>query len=239
VIAPLRTDLEVTTHPLSPAEKSRLGQLELVVEKNLTGFIQAGHALLEIQRDQLWRGSGYDSFVQYARERFGLAGATAFHLTRAARLYDHLRASSGADDADTPVSPQIPEGVLRPLVALPTEELQAQGWRLAAKISPAGRPTPTITRKVARMVRESIGALKTAPSPKRELMFVRPIHRLAQLKTFRSDLACSHVTKAAQARGIDQACETVINQCREVQAHLRRRFPNAYPLPSRSLSAAD
>jgi hypothetical protein len=65
-ITPMVSLLAQTVSPevsqqLNTQEKIRLRQLELAVEKNLTGFIQCGRALLEIRESRLWRGR-YTSF---------------------------------------------------------------------------------------------------------------------------------------------------------------------------------
>jgi hypothetical protein len=123
--------LAVDVTPLSAQERARLGQLERIVEKNLTGFIQCGRALLEIRESQLWRGQ-YWSFGEYCRERFAIARSTADQLCRSTRVFEVLVASTGALDSDTPIAETTPEIVLRPISQLPDSELQAQAgaWLL-------------------------------------------------------------------------------------------------------------
>jgi hypothetical protein len=114
--------LELVSAPLTTQEKVRLGQLERIVEKNLTGFVQCGRALLEIREDRLWRGQ-YASFADYCKERFGICRSTGDQLVRATQVFETLAAATGAPDSDTPVPETVPEIVLRPIARLPGPEL--------------------------------------------------------------------------------------------------------------------
>jgi hypothetical protein len=211
--------------PLTPEERIRLGQLERIVEKNITGFILAGKALLEIRESKLWRGKS-ESFGAYAKERFGLHRSTADQLCRSTMVYQNLALTTGAANSATPVPENIPEIVLRPLSTLPDKNLQAQTWRLAAKVSPEGKPTRSIASRVVRLVKDAI-----SPAPKAERksdaepMFIQSVQRLAKIDSFRPDLAVSHVTDAEQAMRISEAGAIVASRCYEIRAQLANRFP--------------
>ena len=206
---------------LSVAEKIRLNQLELEIEKNLTGFIKCGRCLLEIRESRLWRGR-YNSFADYCRERFALARSTCDQLCRSTQVFETLNATLAG--SDTPVPETTPEIVLRPLTTLPSSELQAETWRLAASLSPNGRPTRTVSARVVRLVREAIEPEhKEAKTPDRDPMFVRPVQRLSKT-AFNPELATLHVTGAAQATNIIKACEIVEDRCRQIIDHLNQRF---------------
>ena len=62
MIAPLAREACAVT-PLSPAERAELEDLELLIEKNLVGFLECGKSLLRIREARLYREK-YDSFEQ-------------------------------------------------------------------------------------------------------------------------------------------------------------------------------
>jgi hypothetical protein len=105
VIAPLpqAASLEIVpaSPPLSTEERIRLRHLELAIEKNLTGFVQCGRALLEIRESRLWR-ERYASFGDYCRERFALARSTADQLCRSTQVFEALNVCLAGPEA--PVS---------------------------------------------------------------------------------------------------------------------------------------
>jgi hypothetical protein len=227
VIAPLPQAASLKIVPASPPlttqEKVRLGQLELTIEKNLGGFIACGRCLLEIRESRLWR-ERYSSFADYCRERFALARSTADQLCRSTQVFETLNVCLAGADAPVSITPEI---VLRPLTTLPSPELQAQTWRLAATLSPDKKPTRTISARVTRMVKEAITPCEPAkePKPEKDFMFVRPIQRLARIDSFRPDLACLHVQSFVQGCNIHMACAEVARRCRAVQEQLEQKFP--------------
>jgi hypothetical protein len=216
----------VPLSPLSQQERIRLSQLERQVETNLTGFLKCGIALKEIHESRLWRGQ-YSSFAEYSKLRFGLCHSTANQLVRSTTVYQTLVQSSGAPDSDTPIPETVPEIVLRPLSTLPSPDLQGQAWRLCASVSPDKKPTRTIAARVTRMVKEAIDGVKRkknghAKDP--EPMFVRPIQRLARIRSFRPDLAISHVDSPTAATRIIADCRVVAERCQQIQAQLEAKF---------------
>jgi hypothetical protein len=221
----LEPNVPTTSELLSTQEKIRLGQLERIIEKNLTGFVQCGRALLEVRESRLWR-EGYASFADYCRERHAIARSTADQLCRSTAVYETLSATFA--DTDTPVPETTPEIVLRPLTQLASPELQAQTWRLASSLSPHGQPTRTISARVTRMVKEAITPCSESakkPKPEKDVMFVRPIQRLARIDSFRPDVACLHVQSFVQGCNIHMACAEVARRCRAVQEQLEQKFP--------------
>lgn len=77
--------------PLTPAETSRLAQLEEVIEKS---FLQIADALREIHDQKLYRGeSGKRTFEEYCEERFGFGKRLGFYYVDAARVVENLKAS--------------------------------------------------------------------------------------------------------------------------------------------------
>jgi site-specific DNA-methyltransferase (adenine-specific) len=55
---------------LAPVERSRLGELEQVVERGLRTFVEVGNALREIRDSRLYRET-HATFEDYCRERWG------------------------------------------------------------------------------------------------------------------------------------------------------------------------
>jgi hypothetical protein len=213
---------EAVAAPLTTEQKIRLRQLELEVERNLTGFIKCGRALLSIREERLWCGR-YENFSDYCRERFAIARSTADQLCRSTQVFETLSASLAG--SDTPVPETTPEIVLRPLTRLPTPELQTETWRLAASLSPEKKPTRTIAARVVRLVKDAIEpAMKGTKAADRDPMFVQPIQRLAKINSFDSALAVAHVTSPAQATRIIYACQTVAGRCQQIIDQLNQRF---------------
>jgi hypothetical protein len=202
-----------------------LRQLELEIERNLTGFIKCGRALLEVRESRLYREK-YPTFAAYCRERFALARSTADQLCRSTQVFETL--SANAELTGTPAPPDtIGEIVLRPLCALPGgDEIKAQTWRLAALLSPEGRPTRTIAARISRLVRSALGG-KTRDkkgAQARDVMFVRPIQRLAVCPSFDPQITCLHVRSPEQAVCIIASCQTVADRCRQIEEVLAQKF---------------
>ena len=76
-----------TTLKLAVVDSGRtLDDLEYVVRKGLSSFVDAGVALLEIRARALWKEAGYKSFSAYATERFNLSRARAYQLLDVAQV---------------------------------------------------------------------------------------------------------------------------------------------------------
>jgi hypothetical protein len=70
-------DIEVAVHPLA--------DLEAVIERGLTTFVEVGQALLEIRERRLYRES-HESFENYCRDRWGFSRSRAHRLMDAAEV---------------------------------------------------------------------------------------------------------------------------------------------------------
>jgi len=229
-LAPLQI-LPALAPSLSNEERVRLRALELTIEKNLTGFIACGRALLEIRSSRLYRES-HATFADYCRERFAIARSTADQLCRSTQVYETLWSTLA--DSDTPVSETTPEIVLRPLTSLPDPDLQKETWRLAASLSPDKKPTRTITARVTRMIREAVNGqkgrmAKNTEHSEKDVMFTRPISRLSRIRSFTPELACLHVKTPGQALSIATACQIVAERCSACCVVLEKMFPDAFP----------
>jgi len=212
--------------PLSTEEKSKLFEYERIIEKNLTGFIRCGRALLAIREEKLWR-ENYSSFADYCRERFAIARSTADQLCRSTQVFESLATTLA--DSDTPVPADVPEIVVRPLGQLGGDELRVQTWRLAASLSPDKRPTRTIAARIAGLVREAIEPAGGNQKPTKSYpVFTAPIQRLAKISSFEPSVSVLHVKTPEQGRRIHEACERVVAMCRQVEDQLCKKFPDEF-----------
>ena len=211
--------LDVIQSPLTVQERVRFGQLELEIERNLTGFIKCGRALLEVRELRLYR-ERYASFAEYCRERFALARSTCDQLCRSTQVYETLT------DSGIQIPENVPELTLRPISQLPSSDLQSQAWRLSTMVAPEGKaPSHTVTAKVSRMIREATeGEGRKRALPAREQMFTRPISRLAKIDNFDVNVCLLHVKTPEQAQNISDACAIVADRCQQIVDQLTRRF---------------
>ena len=213
--------------PLSVAEKERLRELERVVEKHLESFLTCGRCLKEIRDKRLYR-QHFSTFEQYVRERWSLARSRADELCRSTTTAELLLTTTGSAESATPLPANIPEVVLRPISALPDPDLQSQAWRLAASVSPEGRPTHTTTAKITRLIRESIEGDSKRALPAREQSFTLPVQRLAKIDSFDINVCLLHIKTPEQAERISNACAVVADRCHQVRDQLQTRFPDAH-----------
>ncbi|MGH2800507.1 MAG: DNA methyltransferase [Thermoleophilaceae bacterium] len=70
---------DVIVRRLSHPERSRLAELESLVERGLQTFVEVGKALMEIRESRLYRET-HGTFETYCRERFRLGRAQAYRL---------------------------------------------------------------------------------------------------------------------------------------------------------------
>jgi hypothetical protein len=77
-----------------------------------------------------------------------------------------------------------------------------------------------------RVILEAINGVEREKPPvkDKDVMFVRPIQRLAKIDSFRPDLGCLHVNNAAQATRIIKACRVVSERCQQIQAQAEAKF---------------
>jgi hypothetical protein len=226
VIAPLpqAASLEIVSasSPLTTQEKVRLGQLVRTIERGLSTFLEVAKCLQEIRSSRLYRGTHTD-FQSWCRETLGLARSSVDGLIRSGEVAQ-LLIERGAT-----LPPNTSEAVIRPLASLPSPELQSEAWRLSSLVAPEGKaPSHTVTAKVSRMIREATEGESKRALPTRELMFTRPISRLAKIDSFDVNVCLLHVKSQEQAENISHACGVVADRCKAIQAKLDERFPDAH-----------
>jgi hypothetical protein len=215
-----------TVSALTTEEKIRLHQLERVVEKNLSAFIECGRALCEIKSSKLFLAN-FPTWEAYVRERWGLARSRADELIRSTSCAEMLIANGAGIPAGTS------EAVVRPVSNLPSPELQVQAWRVIQAVSPERGPTQPIASKVCRQLKNAIEAPGEHTGHKtrgrehspRELAFISPVRRLSAYKGFDANLVVSHVDKFSSALSAFTACRIMADRCLSCCRVLADRFP--------------
>jgi hypothetical protein len=212
---------------LTTEEKTRLHQLERVVEKNLHGFLETGRALAEIRSSRLYR-ERYPTFESYVRERWALSRSRADELCRSTATAQLLIDNGVQLPADTS------EAVIRPVASLPSPELQTASWRLIEAVSPACGPTQPIAAKVCRTIKNALEPNGTGGNghkprkqehPSRERPFIQAAQRLSAYEGFDAGIVTSHIEKFPSACNVYTACSNLIKRCEAVMHSLENRFP--------------
>jgi len=137
--------------PLSSEQKTRLYDLERIVERNLSSFLEAGRALVAIKNEGMYRAHG--TWEQYCRRRFGITQSRGLELVRSAETVENLlRGPANAETGDAPLPADLTQHVLRPLNGL-EPELACACWRLASRL---GKPTGHVVGQIVRVVKGAI-----------------------------------------------------------------------------------
>lgn len=122
------------TNELTTTETQQLAGLEATIEAGLNTFVDVGQALLAIRDRRLYR-TGYPTFDDYCRRRWGINRAHGYRLIEAAQVVSSLQMSP---IGDTPLPAN--ESQARPLSALPPDQ-QALAWQQAVETAPGGKLT--------------------------------------------------------------------------------------------------
>ena len=69
----------------TPLERSRLAELEAIIERGLATFIEVGTALAEVRDSRLYRET-HATFADYCRERWNFSRSHGYRLIRAAQF---------------------------------------------------------------------------------------------------------------------------------------------------------
>ena len=125
-------------------EQTRLVELEAIVERGLTTFIEVGNALLEIRDSQLYRRT-HATFQDYCQKRWGISRPQAYRLMKSAEVVSNL--SPFGDNQPTS------ESQIRPIAKL-SPALQREVWELATAVNPT--PTAEHVARVAKTITKAI-----------------------------------------------------------------------------------
>jgi len=107
------------TGALVPAERSRLSELEAVVESGLQTFVEVGQALSEIRDSRLYRET-HATFEDYCRERWQFTGRRGRQLIAAAEI-----------GTIVPAENESQARALAPLLAAHGPTAVAEAWEAA------------------------------------------------------------------------------------------------------------
>lgn len=122
-----------------------LDDLEAVIERGLTSFVEVGQALSTIREERLYRQS-YDTFEAYCAERWG------FGRTYAHRVIEAAEVTSMLPIGNTRPTTESQARALRPLKDAP--EQMAEAMTKAAEAS-GGKPTANAIAEAVADVIES------------------------------------------------------------------------------------
>jgi hypothetical protein len=213
--------------PLSSEQKTRLHDLERVVERNLSQFLEAGHALLRIRDEGLYRA--YGTFEHYLTKRWGITYSQGASLMRSTLVAEHLLAGPAGPLGDAPLPLDLAQDALRPLQKL-SPELQCACWRLASRITE--KPSGHIVSRIVRTVTAAIGQGRSngsAPASEakraQKAIFLASVHRLATGESFSAQIVLLHVTDSERAKRCSTSCRILINRCEAILRELQHRFP--------------
>jgi hypothetical protein len=136
---------------LTPSENEELQSCEKEIETNLKAFFEVGRALMEINRNRLYRAR-YGTFEEYCRKRWDMSRIHAFRLLKAAEVRQALLPIGNT---------QLPENEaqIRPLTLLSPKKALSTWQKVLEK---AG--TSKITARLVRLTVEEVR--KKTPLPK-------------------------------------------------------------------------
>lgn len=123
---------------LAVSDRGRLAELEAVVERGLSTFVEVGEALMEIRDSRLYRDS-HLTFEAYVAEQFGLQRRRAYDLIEASRVHTMV-----SQICDTAPARESHASELAPLLAEPDHLREA--WAEVVALHP--EPTAAQVREV-------------------------------------------------------------------------------------------
>lgn len=137
---------------ITTSESKRLLELEEVIERGLSTFIQVGEALAEIRDSRLYRVQ-FSTFEEYCREEWEMSKTQANRLIAGSEVAENLTPNG--------VTPRA-ESQVRPLTQLPPSE-QPKAWEAAVQSANGAQPTAAqVQTAVASIARPLNGATLTA-----------------------------------------------------------------------------
>jgi hypothetical protein len=212
---------------LSSEQKRRLFELEAVVEKNISSFLEVGRALLLIRDERLY--CTYGTWQEYCRRRFGITQERGLALVRSTEIAQRLlEGPANPDSGDALLPPDLSEDALRPLHGL-ERSLQCACWRLAIRI---GKPTGHTLSQIVRVVKGAIhqaqsngSAEESEPKRHQKQTYLPAVYRLAAGNSFCAQIIVLRISDAEAAKRCSTNCKILINRCEAILRELSRRFP--------------
>ena len=151
---------------LSTSQGERLAELEGVVSKGMTSFVEVGNALMAI-RDEFshhFKYLGYADFEDYCRSKWELSYAMVYRQIKGAEIVKNL------DNCQETTALPTTEAQARPLTKLKTADEQREAWTLANEAS-NGKPTAKHVEAAVQSVKtkRSIPEPEFTPSQQKEI----------------------------------------------------------------------
>lgn len=202
------TESKYDTAQLNVAERTRLQELESIVEHGLQTFYEVGKALDEIRKQKLYRET-HKSFEAYCQQKWAIARRTAYRFIDAAKVMDNL----------CPIGHKIPtkENQVRPLAGLPPE-LQLEIWQEALESSPNGMPTGAAVQRLVEQRFPSLGSGKTAKDSASELDKLR-----SENQRLKEQIREQNRERERRAAAVALELEQLRAENRQLKAELRQR----------------
>jgi hypothetical protein len=207
---------------LTSVERTRLAELEGVVQTRLETFLTVGRALAEIRNRRLYREQ-YGTWEDYCAHKWGFNYGRANDLVRSAQIADLLLAGPAGPAGDAPLPDNVSPDSLRPLGPL-EPELASSCWRLASKM---GKPTAHTVRKVVRTITGAIGqgtGAKPKVPPSERKVFWLSLCRLSGNPRF-----CAHLFVTGLDEGTAKkhlaAVQQMICRLHEIVEAIRSEYP--------------
>lgn len=145
---------------LNESESEKLIQLEVVIERNITSFVDAGNALSDIRDSKLYRETD-KTFSDYCKRRWNFTDRYARDLINSAEVVAVISDESAKSGTIVPL-PET-ESQAREVAKVPPEK-QAKVWKKAVRTAPknpSGKPKLT----AAHVKRVAAAELKTKTTP--------------------------------------------------------------------------
>jgi SAM-dependent methyltransferase len=140
----------MSTTALTP-ELLDLMEHEKVIEQGLATFVEVGCALVRIRDGKKYRATGYATFEDYCRQRWGFSDGYARRLMLSAEIVGELETVPMGT-----VSPTA-ERQVRPLAKLPEPE-RADAWVEAVELANGDVPTAAAVAEVVDRRRQTSGS---------------------------------------------------------------------------------
>lgn len=193
--------------------RALLAQLEGVIDRGLSVFLEVGRALMEIQRNGLHQLS-HETFEDYCRDRFGFERAHAYRLMDSVKVVDVLPPTG-----DVPTSERQARELV-PLLKRP--KLLREAWAQALETAGEGRLTAAHVRGAVDAFRKKRIVSEPAAGTNYDEVF-QTTRMLAKLGTFEYRFESGFKVPPSKARKELAAVEGAIVYLTELRDELERR----------------
>ena len=158
---------------MTEAQQKQLQELEGVIKKGWSTFLDVGKALVTINQERLYRDK-FGSFDAYCREELGFSRPYAYNLIGSAKVSEQLSSIE-----DIKVKPET-ESQCRELLRVP-EEKRVDAWKESLKQAGNAPVTAKIVHKAAARFKPK-KAKKTGKGTVKKAAATKPIDLKPALK---------------------------------------------------------